>query len=237
MHLFCVLIGMVALVGTTVRAQPLSYDPYYVLPGGRGYTSVDIGIDTKASPSALAELKDESDIVAMAKFNPHARVEAGAHLSFGFFKDGRSNFSSLVVGGKYQLGAHRAATASIALPAGDIPDPGLAVGLMQTVRLSPTFRLNTRLQIAALKGYAAEGLVGELLLEPAQVFSERLSAYLSSFLASNTSDLEGKFSVRLEPNLDIGLGDGMVLNAGVRVDLRGEEREDTGLFMVLLRDM
>ena len=129
MHLFCVLIGMLALVGTAVHAQPeddapaeemvalaaetpaihapLSYDPYYVLPGGLGYTSVDIGVRT--SPSTFKELKDVSNVVAMAKFNPHARVEVGAHLTFGFFKDGNSNFSSLVVGSKYQLGANRAA--------------------------------------------------------------------------------------------------------------------------------
>ena len=70
MHLLCVLIGMVALVDSAVHAQPeddapveetvaleaeapvvyapvhapLSYDPYYVLPGGPGYTSVDIGV-------------------------------------------------------------------------------------------------------------------------------------------------------------------------------------------------
>ena len=157
MHLFCVLIGVVALVGTAVHAQPeddapaeevvaleaespavhapvhapLSYDPYYVLPGGLGYTSVDLGVRTASS--TFKELKDVSDIVAMAKFNPHARVEVGAHLTFGFFKDGNSNFSSLVVGSKYQLGTNRAATANIVLPAGDIDNPGLAVGLMQTM--------------------------------------------------------------------------------------------------------
>ena len=258
MHLFCVLIGVVALVGTAVHAQPendapaeepvaleaeapavhapLSYDPYYVLPGGPGYTSVDIGVRT--SPSTIKELKDVSDIVAMAKFNPHARVEAGAHLTFGFFKDGSSNFASFVVGGKYQLGPNRAATASIALPAGDISDPGLAVGLMQTARIGSAFRFNTRLQVAALKGYADEGLVVDLLLEPAHVFNEKLSAYLDLLLTSNTSDLEDNLSVRLEPNFDIGLGDGMVLNAGVSVDLQGgDEQEDVGLFIVLLRDM
>ena len=257
MHLFCVLIGVVALVGTAVHAQPendapaeetvalaaeapavhapLSYDPYYVLPGGLGYTSVDIGVRT--APSTFKELKDVSNIIAMAKFNPHARVEVGAHLTFGFFKDGSSNFSSLVVGSKYQLGPNRAATASVALPAGDISDPGLAVGLMQTARIGSAFRFNTRLQVAALKGYADEGLVVDLLLEPAHVFGERLSAYLDLLITSNTSDLEGDISVRLEPNFDIGLGDGMVLNAGVSVDLQGGEREDVGLFIVLLRDM
>ena len=108
MYLLCVLIGMLALVSTAVHAQPeddapaeetvalaaaapavhapLSYDPYYVLPGGLGYTSVDIGVRT--APSTFKELKDASNIVAMAKFNPHARVEVGAHLTFGFFKDG-----------------------------------------------------------------------------------------------------------------------------------------------------
>ena len=257
MHLFCVLIGVVALVGTAVHAQPeddapaeemvalavetpaihapLSYDPYYVLPGGLGYTSVDIGIRT--SPSTFKELKDVSNIVAMAKFNPHARVEVGAHLTFGFFKDGNSNFSSLVVGSKYQLGTNRAATANIVLPAGDIDNPGLAVGIMQTMRIGPAFRFNTRLQVAALKGYAEEGIVVDLLLEPAQVFNEKLSAYLDLLITSNTSDLEGDLSVRLEPNFDIGLGDGMVLNAGVSVDLQGDEQEDVGLFIVLLRDM
>ena len=261
MHPFCVLIGVVALVGTAVHAQPeddapaeetvalaaetpavhapvhapLSYDPYYVLPGGLGYTSVDIGVRT--APSTFKELKDASDIVAMAKFNPHARVEVGAHLTFGFFKDGNSNFSSLVVGSKYQFGINRAATANIVLPAGDIDNPGLAVGLMQTMRVGPTFRFNTRLQVAALKGYAEEGIVVDLLLEPAQVFNEKFSAYLDLLLTSNTSDLEDDLSVRLEPNFDIGLGDGMVLNAGVSVDLQGDEREDMGLFIVLLRDM
>ena len=257
MHLFCVLFGVAALVGTAVHAQPednapaeetvaleavqvpvhapLSYDPYYVLPGGLGYTSVDIGVRTASS--TFKELKDVSDIVAMAKFNPHARVEVGAHLTFGFFKDGNSNFSSLVVGSKYQLGTNRAATANIVLPAGDIDNPGLAVGLMQTMRIGPAFRFNTRLQVAALKGYAEEGIVVDLLLEPAQVFNEKLSAYLDLLITSNTSDLEGDLSVRLEPNFDIGIGDGMVLNAGVSVDLQGEEQEDVGLFIVLLRDM
>ena len=224
-----------------MRPRPLlSMPPSATTPttscqAGLGYTSVDIGVRT--APSTFKELKDVSDIVAMAKFNPHTRVEVGAHLTFGFFKDGNSNFSSLVVGSKYQLGTNRAATANIVLPAGDIDNPGLAVGLMQTVRIGPAFRFNTRLQVAALKGYAEEGVVVNLLLEPAQVFSEKLSAYLDLLLTSNTSDLEGDLSIRLEPNLDIGLGDGMVLNAGVSVDLQGGEREDMGLFIVLLRDM
>ena len=262
MHLFCILIGVVALVGTAIHAQPeddapaeetvalaaapsavhipvhapLSYDPYYVLPGGQGYTSVDIGVRT--SPSTFKELKDVSNIVAMAKFNPHTRVEVGTHLTFGFFKDGSSNFSSLVVGSKYQLGTNRAAIANVVLPAGDIDNPGLSIGLMQTVRVGPAFRFNTRLQAAALKGYADGGLIVDLLLEPAYVFNEKLSAYLDLLITSNTSGLEDDLSVRLEPNIDIGLGDGMVLNAGISVDLQGgDEREDMGLFIVLLRDM
>ncbi len=249
MHLFCLLIGVVALLGTAVHAQPaddqtaaptavyapFSYDPYYVLPGGLGYTSIDMGV--RSATSTFKKLKDTSDILAMAKFNPHARVEVGAHLTFGFFKDGSSNFSSLVVGSKYQLGTNRAATANVVLPAGDIDNPGLAIGLMQTMPISPAFRFNTRLQVAALKGYAAEGLIVDFLLEPAQVFSEKLSAYLDLLLTSNTADLADSLSVRLEPNLDMGLGDGMVLNAGVSVALQGEEQEDVGLFIVLLRDM
>ena len=218
--------------------NPSATTPTTSCRAAQATTSVDVGVYTKASPSTIKELKDVSDIVAMAKFNPRARFEAGAHLTFGFFKDGSSNFSSIVVGGKYQLGSNRAATTSIALPAGDISNPGLAVGFMQTARIGSAFRLNTRLQVAALKGYTDEGLVVDLLLEPAQVLSEKLSAYLDLLITSNTSDLEDNLSVRLEPNLDIGLGDGMMLNAGVSVDLQGgDEQEDIGLFIVLLRDM
>ncbi len=31
------LIATVLLLGVSVHAQPLSYDPYYVLPGGSGH--------------------------------------------------------------------------------------------------------------------------------------------------------------------------------------------------------
>ena len=113
---------------------------------------------------------------------------------------------------------------------------------MQTLEFGTAFRLNSHLQVAALKGYTrayeGNGVVGNLLIEPALVVGEKLSAYLDLLISSNTSDLEDNLSVRLEPNLDIGLGDGMVLNAGVSVDLQGgDEREDLGLFIVLLRDM
>ena len=258
MHLFCVLIGVVALVSTAVHAQseddapaeetvalevvapavyaPLSYDPYYVLPGGLGYTSVDIGV--RSAPSTFKELKDVSDIVAMAKFNPHARVEVGAHLTFGFFKDGNSNFSSLVVGSKYQLGTNRAATVNIVLPAGDIGQSRLGrrshAGLCALVLPSASI-LDCRSPDS--KAMLRRGSSSISCSNQSKYFNEKFSAYLDLLLRSNTSDLEDDLSVRLEPNFDIGLGDGMVLNAGVSVDLQGEEREDMGLFIVLLRDM
>ena len=112
---------------------------------------------------------------------------------------------------------------------------------MQTVEFGTAFRLNSQLQVAALKGYThayeGNGVIGNLLIEPALVFNEKLSAYLDLLIATNTSDLEGDLSVRLEPNLDIGIGDGLVLNAGISMDLQGDEQEDVGLFIVLLRDM
>ena len=44
MRLFCALVGTLVLVGGPSVAQPLSYDPYYVLPAGPGQTSIDLGL-------------------------------------------------------------------------------------------------------------------------------------------------------------------------------------------------
>ena len=80
----------------------------------------------------------------MAKFNPHARLEIGAHLTFGFFRDGSSNFSSLVVGSKYQAGGPIALQPlTLCCPLATSTIPAWPSVFMQTVEFGTAFRLNS----------------------------------------------------------------------------------------------
>ena len=235
MRLLCALISAVVLASSSIGAQPLSYDPYFVLPAGKGQTSIDLGYRTVD----MSKLFDKGDVVAMAKFNPNEKIEAGAHFSFGWFNDNASNFSTLVVGAKYNLGRHRAATANLAVPAGDVDDPGLSIGLMNATELTTGLILNAQLQLGLLKGYTGgQGIIIDALIEPVKIFNDRFSGYLDLFITSNTDRLSDLLSVNLGPNLDIGLGDGSVLNIGVTLGLTGDaKQQQTGLTMILLRNM
>ena len=240
------LIATILLLGVSVNAQvdstsvlaPLSYDPYYVLPGGSGHASVDLGVQTPD----LNGLIDGSNVLAMAKFSASDPIEIGAHFTFGFINENAANFSSLVIGGKYKLGNSGAAPANLVLPAGDIKDPGLSLGIMQSLSINDSFRINAQMQIAALKGYTAKdggkGLVAEMLFEPTKSISKNLTIYAPLYIRSNSQDLGDLLAINLHPNIDFSLGDGMVLNTGVSLGLAGKaQAQQLGLFLFILRDM
>ena len=77
------LIATILLLGVSVHAQPLSYDPYYVLPGGSCHASVDLGVQTPD----LNGLIDATNVLTMAKFSASDPIEIGAHFTFGFSID------------------------------------------------------------------------------------------------------------------------------------------------------
>ena len=217
--------------------NPSATTPTTSCRAAQGYTSVDVGVYTKASPSTIKELKDAiswpwpNSIPALALKRAHISPLAFSRTEVPTF---RQSWSAASTSSALTVRRPPASPCRLAT----FPTRGWPLVSCRPHELVSAFRLNTRLQVAALKGYTDEGLVVDLLLEPAQVLSEKLSAYLDLLITSNTSDLEDNLSVRLEPNLDIGLGDGMMLNAGVSVDLQGgDEQEDIGLFIVLLRDM
>ncbi len=235
MRLFYSLVCTIVLAGGPVIAQPLSYDPYYVLPAGPGQTSVDIGLTTVDA----SDVFNTSDVVAMAKFNPHEKIEVGARFTFGWINDNISNFSSLVVGAKYSLGSNRAATANLTVPAGNVDDPGLSIGIMNTAALAAGFDLNAQFQLGLLKGYTGgTGIIVDALIEPTMVFNDRFIGYLDVFITSNTDSFSDFLAVNLGPNLDIGLSDGTVLNLGLTFGLSGDVKQaKTGLTAILLRAM
>ena len=235
MRLLCALISVLFLTINPTSAQPLNYDPYFVLPAGLGQTSIDAGLVA----SDVGDILNTGDVVAIAKFNPQKNIEAGARFAFGWLNDNISNFSSLVVGAKYSLGHHSAATFNLTVPAGGVDHPGLSLGLMNSTELTTGLMLNAQFQLGLLKGYnGGKGIVVDALIEPVKVFNNRYSAYLDLFITSNTDRLSDFLAVNLGPNIDISIGDGSVLNIGVTLGLSGDaKQQETGLTFILLRNM
>ena len=225
-----------ALIATNpVHAQPLSFDPFYVLPAGPGQASIDAGIEARDA----ADLFNNSNAIAVAKFNPHDEIEVGAQLAFGWLNNAASNFTYLVVGAKYSLGKLRAATANLTVPAGDVDNPGISLGIMQTLRLGSRLEINSRCQLGLLKGYTSgKGTVIDALIEPVYLFNGRLSAYLTATLTSNSDGFSNALGINLNPNIDIGIGDGLVANLGLTFGAAGDGKlAQTALGIFLLRVM
>ncbi len=223
------------LFSTLAFAQPLSYDPFYVLPSQKGYKSIDVGMDNNDK----GQLTDATNFVFMSKFTPGDNVEVGAQFTFGFLNDSAANFSALTVGGKYSLGERRAATLNLLLPAGDIDDPGISLGIMNTLALGERFLLNKRLLIGFLDGYTrGTGIVVEALIEPAFLLSPQWTSYLDFKIASNTDDFGNFLAIDLTPNIDWIMSDGNALNFALKLGLSGDrKRSATGIALTLLRNM
>jgi hypothetical protein len=223
------------LCSTLLSAQPLSYDPFYVLPSQKGYKSIDLGMDN----GDTGQLTDATNFIFMSKFTPGDKVEVGAQFTFGFLNDFASNFASLTVGGKYSLGENRAAILSLALPAGDIDDPGISLGIMNTFIASEKFRINKRLTLGVLDGYTrGTGMVVDALIEPAFLLSPQWTGYLDFQIASNTDDWGDLLAIDFAPNIDWIMSDGNALNFGLKLGLSGNrKRSETGIAITLLRNM
>jgi hypothetical protein len=220
---------------TGIIAQPLSYDPFFVLPSSKGYKSVDLGLRSNNSSKIL----DATDTIFMSKFTPGDQIEVGARFTFGFFNETTSNFASLTVGSKYSLAPNRAVTLNIALPAGEIDDPGISLGIMNTLAISDKIQLNKQLFIGLLDGYTnGTGIIIDALLEPVLLLNPQWTAYLDLLISSNTDDFGNFLAVDFAPNIDWILSDGNALNFGLTIGLAGDlKSKKTGLAITLLRNM
>lgn len=223
------------LATTSLHGQPLSFDPFYVLPAGPGQASIDVGIKS----SDAGDLSNTSNAIAMAKFNPHEKIETGAQLAFGWFNDATANFTYLVVGTKYSLGKRSAATANLTVPAGDVDNPGISLGIMQTLSLTSSIAVNSRLQFGLLKGYTdGKGIIIDSFIESVYVVNNRLGAYFTTTMTSNSDDFFNALGVNLNPNIDISIGDGSVINLGLTFGAVGDGKlTQTALNVFLLRMM
>ena len=218
-----------------VRGQHLSYDPFFVLPNQGGYKAVNVGMRS----TDTSEPDKRTNFFLMAKFTPSEGVEVGTQLEFGFLNETASNFSSLMVGSKYSLGAQRAASINLLMPAGDIKNPGISLGLMNSLSLSDQFEINKQFHIGFLKGYTGgSGIVLDGQIEPVLLINDRWVAYFDLDISSHTDNLNRNLAVNAFPNIDWVVSDGNALNLGVKFGLMGDlKSETTGLYLTLLRTM
>jgi hypothetical protein len=218
-----------------VRGSQLSYDPFYVLPNQRGYKSIDVGV----RGNDIGKPDKTTDFFLMSKFTPSDGIEVGAQLGFGFLNESASNFSSLIVGSKYSLGPQRAAAVNLLMPAGDIKNPGISLGIMNTLALGQQLEINKQLFVGVLKGFTGgSGIVVDAAVEPVLIINPRWVAYLSVTMSSNTTDWSSQMSVDAFPNIDWVISDGNTLNLGLQLGLTGDAKsETTGLYLTLLRTM
>ncbi len=220
---------------TATVAQPLSYDPFFVLPSTKGYKSIDLGLRTSDSNNII----NATDTIFMSKFTPSDQIEVGARFTFGFFNETTSNFASLTVGSKYSLTPKRAVALNIALPAGEIEDPGISLGIMNTLTVADKIQLNKQLFIGLLNGYTkGTGIIVDALIEPVLLLNPRWTAYLDLLISSNTNDFGNFLAVDFAPNIDWVMSDGNALNFGLILGLAGDlKSEKTGVAITLLRNM
>lgn len=225
----------VSTAETYTRSAQLTYDPFYVLPSQKGYKSIDVGMRS----NDVNKPAKATDFFLMSKFTPADNVEVGAQLTFGFLNESASNFSSLLVGSKYGLGKERAAAINLLMPAGDIKNPGISLGFMNSLKLGEPFEINGQLFLGFLKGYTGgSGIVIDALVEPVLIINRRWVFYFDIKASSNTDGLGDHLSINGFPNIDWVIGDGNVLNMGFQFGLAGDlKSEATSLYLTLLRTM
>mgnify|MGYP001160904102 CR=1 FL=1 len=227
------------LFGSAVSSfaqAPKHYDPFFVLPGKKGEKSI-------VAASHSGDIKDvgkTTSTILMSKFSPGNNTEVGAHLTFGFLNDSAKSFSTLSVGSKYRLGENRAATITLALPAKDVKDPGISLGLMNTSTITTGFEINQMLSVGGLKGYTSKNstLVFDLLLEPVLVINDRWTVLPAVITVSDTEDVSNHLAIDLKPSIDWLVADGNLINIGCSFGLAGSNKaKATSISIGLLRSM
>jgi len=216
--------ALLLLAAGQIAAQALSYDPYYVLPREAGTVGADLALST---PDA-AEIGNMSDVGLMAKYAATDQIEVGLLATLGVLNDGADSFSALTLGAKYALAPERAVTLNLT-PYNGPEELGLSLGIMNSMDLDGLI-LNKQLQVGLLKGYAAEGVAVEALIEPTMPMSKHAVGYLDVLITSNTDGLGDHLSVLMSPNVDMTVRPGYTANVGIKFSvMSGDLAADTDL--------
>lgn len=219
----------------TLAKAPVHYDPYYVLPGAKGSIGVDAGILSYD----VSSIADASDVFAMGKYSITDKIEAGARVTLGFLREDGDAFSSALVGAKYLVTEKSAATANVLIPVGEVEDPGISVGYMQSV-MAGSICIDSHLQVGLLDGYTGgTGVNIDLLVEPSKAINDKLTAYLDVLVSTNTDDIAGDYlGINLLPYVDYAIQEGLVVSAGVSIGVAGDaKQDDIGIKVAAIKTM
>lgn len=212
-----------AAAAMAMSSAPKTYDPFYVLPGTTGSIGVDAGI---TSPD-VSSIADVSDVFVVGKYSVNDKIEVGARATFGFLREDGDAFSSALIGAKYGLTEKSAAIANVLLPIGEVEDPGVSVGYMQSMTAG-TINVDCQAVASLLDGYTGGTGVGiDLLIEPSKVINDKMTGYLDVLVSTNTDDIAGDpLGINLRPYVDYTVKEGCVISAGISVGIAGDAKQD-----------
>ena len=215
-------------LASTLPAQTLLYDAYYVLPGAAGVGGVDLVFTGRD----LGDLVDASSLDLSAKYSVTGKVELGALVRSGALDKGPNSVSALTVGAKYGfLTEVNAATVNLVLPVGEVEDLGVAAGYFHT-KARGGLSINSMLLLGWLGG---GGTNIEALVEPTRQVSQTVMGYCDLIVTTHSEDLVDELAIDLLPNIDFLRGDQLAVNLGVRFGLAGKrKREEVGLVLGIL---
>jgi hypothetical protein len=199
----------------------LHYDPYYALPGKAKTCGALAGIDNWK----ISEIGDATDIMGMYKHSLSDKLEVGARVTIGSLHEGADALSMVVAGAKWGLGEKRALSANFLVPLGDADDPGLSVGIMNSMALGG-LQTNWWLQAGLLKGYAPDGVGLDLLGQCTKGINDKLTGYLDLLVNTNTDEIGDNLGVNLRPHVDYKLNDKSMINLGISIGLAGDAKQD-----------
>jgi hypothetical protein len=241
MYRILAVLFLASIVGLPASAQ--HYDLYYVLPAEEGTTGMDAGL-VSADIGSLGEV---SNLNILGKYSISDNVEVGARGVFRVFNDGRNNLSTIEVGVKLGIEEMVALTAALLLPfgdaddfgrllpAGDADDFGLSIGAMRTKETDSGLAINTWLQATFLKGYHADGVGLNLLIEPTRALGDRLTGYIDVLVNTETDSFGDNLGVNIGPNVDITLSENALINVGLTFGMVGDaKQDDIGLVVALV---
>ena len=229
MYRILAVLFLASIVGLPASAQ--HYDLYYVLPAEEGTTGVDAGL-VSADIGSLGEV---SNLNILGKYSISDNVEVGARGVFRVVNDERNNLSTIEVGVKLGIEEMVALTAALLLPAGDADDFGLSIGAMRTKETDSGLAINTWLQATFLKGYHADGVGLNLLIEPTRALGDRLTGYIDVLVNTETDSFGDNLGVNIGPNVDITLSENALINVGLTFGMVGDaKQDDIGLVVALV---
>lgn len=216
-----ILAGVLLALGTGQVGAQMHYDPYYALPGKAKTCGVVAGIDNWK----ISKIGDATDIMGMYKHSFSDKLEVGARVTVGSLHEGADALSMVAAGAKWGLGEKRALSVNFLVPLGDVDDPGLSLGIMNTMMLG-SIQTNWWLQAGLLKGYAPDGIGLDLLAQGTKSMGDKLTGYLDVLVGTNTDEIGDNLGVNLRPNVDYKLNDKGMINLGISVGVAGDAKQD-----------